>query len=603
MKGKEFLDQLEWLDPDLVEAADQAPRQRRRNWTRWAGLAACLCLLAVSAYTLTAGRRLPPEPDPGPAVTDPGPTPEPDRPQALTSETYGSLTELLEHLRRNDNHGQQEDLKGRGGVSGSARSATEGADTVSYRGTVYQRTEDGRIGIYRNGALTARLDAPAEQLFIAGERLVAVGTEYDGLELDAACRARVSIFDLADPASPRQVDRFSQVGDLTACWMTGTQLYLLTDDGVCACGYSRLSDLDDYKPQLFHGTEQLPWPETDISILGEPSRVRYVAAVRIDTEDLALVGRHAWYGDIETVFCGGDGLALVTQTTRESSFTIQDVYTFGAGLDFTGKVDLAAVFGLEKTLTWPAEAQPSQALHYPEVKAVDYAAGVWRMLGEYNHSAGAEWERELFALCYDPAGGSPAPVTLRLPEAQFDIDDVLWEAERAIITAGYVQWEPYATGARLVFAQFDGTQVRLLSSDILCDRVTGVDQMYEYSQPLGQLRPFISLGNGLYLRYNGVPDGFDLYELSDSNAPKCLYRSQGPLADLPAGGRLDFDNRVLGENTTAVKCICPGPDGSYFRDAREVWLLIQVQPDAQQPITLAEAPTRPVEGTDPAALG
>ena len=593
MKGNEFLDTLEWIDPDLVAAADEAPRPKRNVWMKWGGLVACLCLVAASVYALTAPRQNPvaPPPDPGPAMNGPYASPRPNRPyQFRTSAVYHSLEALLADLRTHDDHGPSDSQKRNGGYS-TAQAAMEGSDTVSYQGTVYQRGESGEIGVYQNGVRIGTVEAPAELLFVSGQRLIAVATEpeFDG-ELVTADRVRVSIFDLSDPADPQLHACFTQSGDLTACWMAGTQLYLLTDDGVCACGYSRLSNLEDYKPQLFYGETQIPWPEKDISILGTPSRVSYVAAVRIDTEAGSLLEKHACYGDITDVYYGQDGLALVTETTTGNTHVLQDVYTFNALLRFTGKLDIAAAFGVEKTLTWSGEQPPERETHTPAVKAMDCADGVWRMVGEYSHHIGPGWYRELFALSYDLAYGETWIQILPLPEAQFDIDDVLWEAGRAIITVGYVQLDTFETGARLAFARFDGTKVTLLSSEILCPRVTGIDGLYAYGRPLGWIRPFIPLGNGLYLRYNGTPDGFDLYDLADSSTPKCLYQSQGPIPDLPAGGRLDFDRRVLSEHTVAVKLILPGPAGRYGQDASLSWALVQVQPDAALPVTLAESP-------------
>lgn len=207
---------------------------------------------------------------------------------------------------------------------------------------------------------------------------------------------------------------------------------------------------------------------------------------------------------------------------------------------------------------------------------------------------------KLFAIACDLEKGKSAVQTLPLPEEQFALEDVVWEEDRAVISAGFVRFGPYETGTRLAFAQFDRTEITLLSSEILCDRVTGIDMMYAYGSPLGSIRPFIAMGNGLYLRYNGTPDGFDFYDLSSSEAPKCLYRAQGAIAYLPEGGRLDFG--VLDGHTVVVKLIAPGPDGNCFKDAEVRWAAIRVSPGEGVPIVLEESPRYSVAGVDPAAL-
>ncbi len=619
MRGNELLDKMELVDPAYVEEADEQPPKKRSPWLKWGGLAACLCLVATAsifALTNPDKRVSPPVPDPdcitpyGPSVTQaPGGwswahTP----PEDWTSDTYSNLSELLDYLRLHDGHGSRESNDGYKGGLSTAHAAMEGSDTVSWKDTVYQLNYDTAkwVGVYQGGVLTGAVQAPADYLFLSDGQLITVGAEYySGAELDPAYCVRVNIFDLSDPAHPAKLDAFTQLGDLTACWVTNGRLYLLTNDGVCACGYSRFSSLEDYKPQLFHGEEQIPWPQEDIRILGAPSRVSYVAATCIDIKASNVISKRAIYGDIEDVYFGEDWLALVTSTSWENGYTLQDVYTFDGFLTFTGKCDIAEMFGLEKSQTWSDEQEPPRSTRRPQVKAVSKADGVWRMVGEYFQSAGPAWWRELFAVTFDPETGEAGRQTLQLPEDQFCIDDVLWEEDRAIISAGFVRFDPFEQGARLAFAEFDGMDIELLSTGILCDRVTGIENMYSHGSPLGWIRPFIPLetgwSSGWYLRYNETPNGFDIYDLSDSRNPVCLYKSKG---DIPEGCRLDFDHCVLYTNgaasSVAVKLITPREDGEY-RQPDYSWCVFSV--DEEPPVTLRLSPERyPVTGFDPASL-
>lgn len=618
MRGNEFLDKMELVDPVYVEEADQQPPKTHSRWLKWGGLAACLCVVAAaSVFALTApddGPRCV-EPVPAPNVTSPYDGPTADilikAPEAPTSETYSTLTELLDYLRLHDGHSSAESNDGyRGGFS-MARAAMEGSDTVSWKGTVYQINYDTAkwVGVYQNGLLTGTLDAPADYLFVSDGRLVAVGAEYySGDELDPVHCVRVNIFDLNDPAHPEKLDTFTQLGDLTACWMNDSTLYLMTDDGVCACGYSRFSNLEDYKPQLFHGEEQIPWFDEDILILGTPSRVSYAAVSCIDAEILDVTRKRAFYGDIENVYFGEDWLALVTAPVLEFSYTLQDVYTFDGLLTCTGKCDMAEVFGLEKTQEWSEDQEPPRSTQRPDIKAVTKADGFWRIVGECTQTAGPTWWRDLFVMTFDPETNGTVREILSLPEDQFSIDDVLWEENRAIISAGFTLFglgpDDVTRGARLAFAEFDGMDITLLSSDIICDRVTGIETMYSYGSPLGNIRPFIPLatgwGSGWYLRYNEIPNGFDIYDLSDSQNPVCLYKSQG---DIPEGCRLDFDHCVLYSNgaasAVAVKLITP-KDGDY-RHPDYSWCIFYV--DEEPPVTLRVSSEQyPATGFDPISL-
>lgn len=45
MRGNDFLDKMELVDPAFVEAADMIPSAKKRGRIRWGAIAACICLL------------------------------------------------------------------------------------------------------------------------------------------------------------------------------------------------------------------------------------------------------------------------------------------------------------------------------------------------------------------------------------------------------------------------------------------------------------------------------------------------------------------------------------------------------------------------------
>lgn len=53
MRGDEFLEKMELVDPPLVEAADAAPKKSRITIKKLIAVAACLCLVAVAAVLLS----------------------------------------------------------------------------------------------------------------------------------------------------------------------------------------------------------------------------------------------------------------------------------------------------------------------------------------------------------------------------------------------------------------------------------------------------------------------------------------------------------------------------------------------------------------------
>ena len=632
MNGTKLLDSLEFISLDLIEAADEPPIRQRVMWFKWGGLAACLCAI-TAVRTLKA-----PQGGPGGVIFPTGPSASPcvsagpqesvgapvDRPQERTSDTYSSLEELLGYLRFHDTHtsdpkggaSSRPKLTGKEGAGADSDWQT-GRNVVSHEGTVYQIVKgdplynEKYVAIFHDGAETGRVElaTPPEALYLSEGKLIVVGRRQNNMELDLDTEdagTAVTVYDLSNPQKPVRTDVYHQRGAWAACWAANGKLWLVTLDGVCACGYSRLADLDDYKPQLVHNGEIIPWPEEDIRILGAPTRVSYVAAACIDVKASEVICKRAIYGDIEDVFYGPDWLALAASSTPEPGYTFQDVYTFDGSLTYTGRCRVAEDFGLEKTQTRPEdeEPEPPRPGQRPEIKAVSKAGTIWRIIGTIFLPDGSTWSRDLFAMTFDPDTGGTAGACLSLPEAQFDIDDVLWEEDRAIISAGFVRFDPFEQGARLAFAEFEdtgfGTSIDLFSSDILCDRVTGIENMYSYGSPLGWIHPFIPLSGGWYLRYNGTPNGFDIYDLSRNRNPVCIYKSEG---DIPEGCRLDFDYRVLysggAASSVAVKLITPR-DGDY-RQPDYSWCIFSL--DEEPPVVPRVSQERyPATGFDPASL-
>lgn len=55
MRGNEFLDKMELIDPAYVEAADSKIIRKKGDWLKWTATAACLCLVVGSVVVLNKG--------------------------------------------------------------------------------------------------------------------------------------------------------------------------------------------------------------------------------------------------------------------------------------------------------------------------------------------------------------------------------------------------------------------------------------------------------------------------------------------------------------------------------------------------------------------
>lgn len=59
MRGNEFLDKMELIDPAYIESADATPKKKKCVWVKWGAVAACCALM------IFAGTRLLPQDEPG----------------------------------------------------------------------------------------------------------------------------------------------------------------------------------------------------------------------------------------------------------------------------------------------------------------------------------------------------------------------------------------------------------------------------------------------------------------------------------------------------------------------------------------------------------
>nr|MCU6753893.1 hypothetical protein [Bovifimicola ammoniilytica] len=48
MRGNEFLDKMELVNSEYVEAAEKVPYKKKKSWVKWGAIAACLAMIVVA---------------------------------------------------------------------------------------------------------------------------------------------------------------------------------------------------------------------------------------------------------------------------------------------------------------------------------------------------------------------------------------------------------------------------------------------------------------------------------------------------------------------------------------------------------------------------
>lgn len=560
-------------------------------WKKWGALAACLCIVVAAAFMITL--RVPGdknyednsgEPDyrEDDYLVDNGTS---NFGASETSDKYTSLNELLEFLSENDDHGDTMDSNGSRNISADGNSITYGAKVVAHNGYVY-RIGDGCVEVLNlDGETLGTIDFAAHEIFISGDRLALVGGRTVGNEFEYESYSIVRTYMLRDPANPEFLEKYEQSGERVACYMANDKLYLLTTDGVCACGYSRLDDVSEYIP-TFDGE---PWNQNDIAILGEPTRVNYLAVSAVEMTG-GISAMKAFYGDIDDVFYGEDWIAVATRNWN----TQPEVYVFDESFKFTGKIELADIIGVDKSIKHDEDGITIGDVI--SVTSVSKYGEVFGVLGGYSYAtpddtsfSGYSYISRVMIAAKNMETGE---TDLELVDAEADtssIDDIFHEDDRAIICIStmYNSDDPQnmSDGNRFVVAEFENGEVTAHLADFITDRVNGVENYFTYGSPYGDLETIIPMEDAVYLRFNGKPNGFDIFDFSDIGNTKMIYKSNG---ELPEREYFDFTWQKLDEKTIAVLHIKMSEDYK-IRDSEYSLRIYSVDITSDTPFTwLAE---------------
>lgn len=610
------------IDDDILERSETVMRSRKKfTWLKWGALAACLCLTVMVVLPRALPENFEEIPDVPPSTdteTIPGNTSDVQEEifYGPPSDTYASLPELLAYLSSHEDHGDNR-TDALGGYSPvTAQKGTDQSEearlientgvAVNVTGEYSYHIGDSSIYISRlDGRDTENvgtIDLPANALFTCNNNLLVVSRyQSDGDELNLEMSVRLTIFDISAPHSPVCLDEYTQTGDLTACWMVGADLYIVTSDGVCACGWSRLDDVSGYYPALFHNGESIEWGDEDISILGDPTRVQYSAISVINGNIGELTAKKALYGNIQKLFYGEDWITAVVAGETKESRDNPVLYTFGGNLNFTGKINPAQIMVVpEQNILKDYKPQNGT---YLDIVSVTKADGVYRILGT---DTVLDKENAISYFMAIAANEDTGETNVRLLSAEnypySSFSEILWEPNRAIAcisTMNHALTTDMAQETRFIFVDFDGLEIQFQENELRADYLYGRVGV-AYGSPLEHFKTLIPLGQGIYIRYSHPsegPGGFDVFDFSDSALPELLYRADTSLSGEDA---FDYFWQVYDEHTFGTLKVLLG-DEDYFRNVRLSWCVYSVDPSNQTMIALQSE--QPLDGEIKTFLG
>lgn len=554
MNGEQLLDCMNVIDEAYILEADKPVRRRAKVWRRALAIAACTAIVMSGAWygMRWYNRRV--EMLDGGAVMFPSDS-------MATSETYQTLSDLLESLGKNEDH---ENVRG--------EETDPIAVTVSEETTFKKGQQAAVVGQYSyhlgaDGLMISdlsttpptpvdRIDGVAPYLFYStGGPLIVVDEVTSGEWRNETTDTLVTSYDVSDPKKPKQQHQWTQRGRLSHVYMAGDDLVLMTSDGACACGWSRLNDASDYKPQLTADGQEIAWTEKEMSILGEPSRVQYLAVTQIDTANALVKDKQAFYGNVDNVYYGADWLALSVYGERDR------VYTFATedGFVYTG------TFGV------PDDTGADVA-----VCSVTKQRAVYRVIGTYRTGRGGHTNVQILAMTVDMKRGDIRYALCGMEDAPYlMLETCEWEKDRAVIT---VDLSVSQNQNRFVLAEFSGMNAVLYTSDVALDPL-GTTYPYEKENTL------IALDDGIYVRMNnvnGYANGLDVYDLSDNERIACLHKSEGDLSN----ARFEPLSYVYDAQTFGILVHKPDENGNYRSYTPFEWRIYRVDLRQPEPCTL-----------------
>ncbi len=576
MNKNDLFNAIGELDDDIIERSELSKSYKRPVFIRIIAIAACFCiLLSVIAVGLISKSR----------SENNNSDPENHSQELVTgkptSEKYKTLDELLSDLSKNDNHS---DTLGSGVATSSDSDGIDHFTRIFLRGEyifkiVNIRTEtvrsDSKIQILKRDddgdySNIGNTDIDAESFMIHNDILIT--TDYSSFRF----------YRITDPSNPSFITEYT-FNPWTSAYRVGDELYLIFSDGVCACGWSRTDDVSEFYPSFSRDGEADKWGDEYISILGEPTRVSYIAVMKVSLETFDVIDKRAYYGDITAFDYGTDWFAISTQTSKtdEGYVLNPDVYTFDSSeiLKHTGKIDLSECFKREKKVL-VSESWRADDINILSILKID---GKFRIIAnEYLRDSTLSFRCVLMAMEADMVNERCVSAELPLEYNNPRFNQHLHETGRTILTMTYKNDQE--TPDTFMFIEFSDERIDIIPSNMIAEHVDGIEDHYSG----GITEAIVPMGNGIYIRYNSTPNGWDVYDFSDSKDPKHLHKST-PLTEKDSFNSYSWIR--YSENLFGVaRCTLAEPISETSTSYYDVyWDIYSFDPNSKTPFTLIES--------------
>ena len=255
-----------------------------------------------------------------------------------TSE-FESLDELLVYLGENEEHPKVDGPLDYRIEIGEAVGMVTNDDGGIHEGYKYV-VKDRKVNIVdldnKDGEAAAVMDIDANRCIVTDGKLIVLtwisleDVSSNKVSLEKRKEAQeVRVYDLSNQVEPKLEYEYVQNGSYATSYVVEGKFYLLTGDGECSCGYSG-GDKEKYISKLSVNNEAVKWTDSDIYVLGTPTRLQYVSLTEYDIINGKITNKKAFYGDVEKVHIGTERIAIETSIASEVK---SKIYTFNVGRD------------------------------------------------------------------------------------------------------------------------------------------------------------------------------------------------------------------------------------------------------------------------------
>ena len=509
--------------------------------------AAAIAVTLIQPWSFFAHKAdVPAEPAPMPEyMEEESPVGAPKHPLGYLTDTeisydisdYSDIDELLAHLGKNEQH-TDSNPAGESSLRGDKNTLVS-ADVVAANGYSYHPTDDGVMITKLNGQTTeniGKIDLRANSIFLADDKLAVTSGYYeylkDGSEIPyTTLSIYMNLFE--DPSQPWLRDVYTVKGSYVDSFMHYGKLYLITEYGECACGYSHTDDKSKYLPYIHHSgviseyEEETAFEEDDLTVLASPTRLSYTTVTAINMANGEITEAQAFYADTERVFISGGHIAFAVSENGRQSVYVFDALT----MDFKGRIE-------------PFEDSENNIMH-TEILSFTRKDNTYRLVGQLAGKvlSGNENISTVFASaadtvsgfvsfdCYVPKEGSICSIT--------EITDTEYGQVISFDETQYGREECSVIG-RMMLADYTYYVDLKVSPDEFAS-VHGVDTAFYFGDPFGDITTLTDLGGGYYARTNELPDAFDIIEVGKKGI---TLKADTP-SMLEGNERFVFKNRMI----------------------------------------------------------